>query len=70
MTFHNPVGDVLNKQQAARLLGISARTLDRRHAEGIGPPRVKHGNKVVYLKSSILRWLERLEEEPVRLGGS
>lgn len=56
----------MTKQQAAAFLGISTRTLDRRQAEGIGPPRVKHGAKIGYFKESIEAWLKRHEQEPVR----
>ena len=57
---------LLTKDDAAALLRVSTRTLDRRHAEGIGPPRIKHGAKVGYLKSSLEAWLSVQEKQPVR----
>jgi len=48
----------LTKSQAAEYLGISTRTLDRRHAEGIGPPRIKHGGKIGFFKHSLNAWLK------------
>ena len=56
----------LTKPQAADFLKISVRTLDRRHAEGLGPPRVKHGSEIGYFKSSLILWLKSHELEPVR----
>ncbi|MDA5095016.1 DNA-binding protein [Aliiroseovarius sp. KMU-50] len=56
----------LSKQAAADFLGVSVRTLDRRHAEGSGPPRIKHGAKIGYFHSSIIEWLKKLEKQPVR----
>lgn len=57
---------ILSKAEVAELLGISERTLNRRHSEGIGPPCIKHGRKVVYFEDSIIRWLESLERRGVR----
>lgn len=57
---------ILTKSQTAFLLGISERTLSRRHAEGIGPPCIKHGRKVVYFEESVICWLEGLERKGVR----
>jgi len=57
---------VLEKNQAAKFLGISVRTLSRMHAEGKGPPRVKYGRRVVYLKDSLMQWVISQEVGPVR----
>jgi hypothetical protein len=37
--------ELLSREQAAHLLKVSVRTLSRRHAEGSGPPRIKHGQR-------------------------
>ncbi|MBL4544137.1 MAG: helix-turn-helix domain-containing protein [Rhodobacteraceae bacterium] len=57
----------LTKQQAAHFLGVSVRTLTRRHQLGEGPPRIKHGAKVLYRRESLVRWLIAQEKEPVRV---
>lgn len=58
--------EFLTKTEAAKFLGLSTRTLDRRHAEGIGPPRIKHGSKIGFFKSSLIEWLKGFETGPVR----
>ena len=63
---HSFTRRILTKEQAARLLGISERTLSRRHAEGIGPRYIKHGRKIVYFEDSLLDWLASLERKGVR----
>ncbi|MCC5972300.1 MAG: helix-turn-helix domain-containing protein [Pararhodobacter sp.] len=57
---------ILNKGQAADLIGVSERTLSRLHAEGSGPPRIRIGRQVRYLQSSIYEWLKACELKPVR----
>ena len=57
---------LLTKAQAAAFLGISERTLQRRHEEGVGPPRIRNGGKRFYSEESLIRWLKAHEEEPVR----
>lgn len=57
---------ILSKQQAAAYLGISVRTLDRRQAQGDGPPRIKHGGKIAFFQCSLVEWLRSLERQPVR----
>ncbi|WP_436637634.1 helix-turn-helix transcriptional regulator [Microbaculum sp. FT89] len=68
--------DILDREGAADLLGVSARTLDRWHALRIGPPRIRMGSQLVrYRRSSILEWLSdqevagpRLVENPTARG--
>lgn len=64
---HSSHRRILTKAEAAELLGISERTLSRRHAEGMGPPCIKHGRKVAYFEDSVLNWLASLERKGVRL---
>ena len=66
MSLNSPQEQLLNKPQAAEFLGISERTLSRLQAEGIGPPRVKIGRRVVYLLDSLLLWLKSQEIGPIR----
>ena len=58
--------DILSVEQVAALLGVDPRTLRRRHAEGMGPPRIKIGRKVVYLRASLIAWLRDREKKGVR----
>jgi excisionase family DNA binding protein len=58
---------LLTREQAAHLLGISVRTLNRLHAKGMGPPRTKFGGSVRYSVAAINRWLRAQETDPVRL---
>lgn len=58
--------EILSKAQAAELLGITERTLNRWHSEGSGPPVSKHGRKSYYFKESLLAWLKKKERKGVR----
>ena len=51
---------------AAKMLGISTRTLHRWHALRTGPPRCKIGRVVLYRKSAITDWLKTYEVQPTR----
>jgi len=65
-TESSPLADYLTKDQLARQLGRSTRTIDRWHTQRIGPRRTKVGNKLVlFSKKSVLEWLERQAEETV-----
>ena len=66
MSLSQNSDEFFTKTQAAHFLSISTRTLDRRHAEGVGPPRIKHGSKIGYFKSSLIDWLKGFEVGPVR----
>lgn len=50
------------KDELARELGRSTRTLDRWHTERIGPPRAKIGALILYPKARVFDWLERQAE--------
>jgi len=67
MNFHlNQSIDILSKAQAAELLGVSERTLNRWHSEGSGPPVSKQGRKSYYFRQSLLDWLKGKERAGVR----
>ena len=54
--------ELVDRPHAARLLGVSSRTLDRWHLLRIGPPRVALGHhKVRYRLSSIEAWVRSRE---------
>lgn len=55
-----PLEATLNSEQAAELIGCSLRTLlHLRQREGL--PHIKLGTKVVFMKPSILGWLQERE---------
>jgi predicted DNA-binding transcriptional regulator AlpA len=57
----------LTREELASELGKSVRTIDRWHADGVGPPRVTLGNAVLYRVESVRRWIveqERQEPQP------
>lgn len=64
MSFQND--EILTLSDTAKLLGVSTKTLHRWFQKREGPPRIKMGHKVYYRRSSIMNWLERLEQTPVR----
>jgi predicted DNA-binding transcriptional regulator AlpA len=49
---------LLNQGQAAHLLGLSVRTLERHRVTGTGPHFIKLGRLVRYRKSDLARWIE------------
>ena len=56
----------LTKDEAAAELGVSTRTLDRWHAERVGPPRTTFGRKVLYKQTSLIDWAARREQVEIR----
>lgn len=64
--MHEPTSilpDRLTHEQVAAQLGISPRTLDRWHALGEGPPRIKVGKQIFYRLASVRAWLESREKQ-------
>jgi predicted DNA-binding transcriptional regulator AlpA len=53
-----PHGQLLNQDQVADLLGISARTLERYRVTGEGPPYIKLGRRVIYRWVIVEEWVE------------
>ena len=49
--------DLLDRDEAAALLGVSPRTLDRWNLEGSGPVRIQVGRKVRYRRAALVDWL-------------
>lgn len=52
--------------EAAKLLGVSTRTLSRWHALRVGPARCKIGRKVLYRREAVNAWLAQNETRPTR----
>jgi hypothetical protein len=48
-----PESEYLGTRGAARLLGISARTLEGLRARGAGPPHIRIGKRVLYPVASL-----------------
>lgn len=66
MTDLSSHDEFFTTHQAADFLKVSTRTLARRHAERAGPPRVKHGAKIGYFRSSLIAWLKSNECKPLQ----
>jgi hypothetical protein len=56
----------LTRAQLAKEFGICERTVDRWHARGEGPPRIKKGKLILYRKEAVHNWLVGEEKNPVR----
>jgi predicted DNA-binding transcriptional regulator AlpA len=55
MTEHH---DLLTQGEAAKVVRVTTRTLQRWAAQGIGPQPVRHGPRLVrYLRPELERWL-------------
>ena len=67
---NSPLNEFLTKEQLARELNRSTRTLDRWHVQRIGPPRtkVRRSKLILYSKKSLAIWLETQTEDTVSLG--
>ena len=49
--------EMVNTKRAARLLGISPRTLEKWRGQGTGPQFLKFGKRVVYSVTDIEAWM-------------
>ncbi len=67
------IDDLVDRCEAARVLGISIRTLDRWNRLGYGPPRIRYGAQIRYRITSLVRWVlshEAVPQSPVPADGS
>jgi hypothetical protein len=55
------LAEFLTREELAAELGRNPRTLDRWDVLGMGPPRTLVGRKVLYRRSSLLKWLAAQE---------
>lgn len=58
--------DLLDTPEASQVVRHSPRTLIRWRNEGIGPPYVKLGRKVLYRRDALRNWIQQREHTPVR----
>lgn len=66
---HSP-HDLLTVREAADILRLSPRTLDRYRASRTGPAYYKLGGRVRYKKSDLMEWVEQNRRIPGREGES
>ena len=57
---------LLTRRDLSATLGVSERTLDRWHALRVGPPRIKMGQRVLYRREALEKWLLAHESVPLR----
>ncbi len=55
----DPMARFLRTPEAARFLGLSARTLEKHRVYGTGPTYRKLGGRVVYAPEDLQAWAER-----------
>jgi predicted DNA-binding transcriptional regulator AlpA len=58
--------NLMNKEQLADALGISARTLDRWYSQRKGPARIKQGKLILYRLEAVEKWLQSSESKSLR----
>lgn len=51
----------MSASEAAALLGLSPKTLEKWRSEGKGPSSIRLGRRVAYSRGAIVQWLERQE---------
>ena len=60
----SPLDEYVSREELARQLGKSVRTLDRWETMRTGPPRTKIGRSVLYRKEALSEWLREHELVP------
>lgn len=55
---------VLTTEEAARVVGLSAQTLNKLRHEQDGPPYIKHARRVVYRRADLETWMESRRRVP------
>lgn len=58
-----PVPLAVGEREAARLLGVSARTLFNWRAAGRGPRFKREGGRILYATAALSRWLDADEPD-------
>jgi hypothetical protein len=65
----NLLQDYLSRDELARQLGESTRTLYRWEEKRIGPPVTRVGKRVLYHIPSVQLWLQSRQQEMIRERG-
>ena len=55
------LSDWITRDELARELDVTPDTMARWAADGMGPPAVKIGRRVMYRRASVEKWLAELE---------
>ena len=62
---NSPLNEYLTKDELARELHRSTRTLDRWHTRRVGPTRTVAQKLILYKQIHVAEWLERQTEDTV-----
>jgi len=57
------LNDWINRAELARQLSVTPDTLARWATQGIGPPRIRIGRRVLYRRASVEKWLAEMERK-------
>lgn len=63
---NSPLKEYFTKDELARELHRSTRTLDRWNTRRVGPPRTRAQKLILYKKSHVAKWLEQQTEDTGR----
>jgi len=55
------LNDWINREDLAGQLSVTTDTLARWATQGSGPPRIRIGRRVLYRRSSVEKWLSKME---------
>lgn len=58
--------DLFSVDDLATELDVTRRTIERWHAQRIGPPRIKIGKRVYYRGAAVREWILSQEQEQPR----
>ncbi|MCF6317555.1 MAG: helix-turn-helix domain-containing protein [Marinosulfonomonas sp.] len=57
------LSDWIKRDELARQLSVTTDTLARWATQGIGPPRIRIGRRVLYRRTSVEKWLTEMERK-------
>ena len=49
-------------EEASRITGVPAATLETKRTRGGGPPFIKQGKRVLYRRRALLEWMDGFDE--------
>lgn len=52
----------ITQEEAARILGVSSRTLRNWRRDGYGPRVIAYGRRVLYSESAIDEWIDQMSD--------